>query len=91
MLTGTTLDRGKNIIETFKLLKQKGIPINPQFSSKTKRLLQGMLMFSVEKRTGCEQVLQEIERIDSSVLSQMNPEANDSKHISCHQPRILPL
>ena len=60
MVTGTTFDKGKNIVQTFKLLKEKGIPIPPTLSQKTKKLIQGMLMLSPSKRLSCEQVLQEM-------------------------------
>ena len=59
MLTGTTFDKGKTIVDSFQLLKKKGIPISSSFSEKTKRLLQGMLMFSPSHRFGCYEILME--------------------------------
>ena len=53
MVTGTTFDKGKNILETFSFIKSKGIPIPSFLGAKTRKLLQGMLMFSHAKRMTC--------------------------------------
>ena len=57
MLTGNTLDKGKDIPETFALLREKGIPIPSKLSKKSKKLLQSMLMFNPTKRATCESIL----------------------------------
>ena len=57
MLTGNTLDKGKDIPETFTLIREKGIPIPSKLSKKSKKILQSMLMFNPTKRSTCEAVL----------------------------------
>jgi serine/threonine-protein kinase ULK/ATG1 len=61
MVTGTNLDKGRNILETFQMIKEKGIPIPANFSTKTKKLLQGMLMLSPQHRMSCEQLLSQLQ------------------------------
>jgi serine/threonine protein kinase len=53
MLTGTNFDKGKDIMETFKLIREKGIPIPSSLSPHCRKLLQHMLMLDPNKRFGC--------------------------------------
>jgi serine/threonine protein kinase len=53
MLTGTNFDKGKDIVETFKLIKQKGIPIPSSLNPKCKKILQIMLMLDPNRRATC--------------------------------------
>ena len=57
MITGTTLDKDKDIPEMFKFVKEKGIPIPTTLSQKSKKTLQFMLMYNPNKRATCETVL----------------------------------
>ena len=57
MLTGNTLDKGKDIPETFALIREKGIPIPSKLGKKSKKIIQNMLMFNPAKRASCESVL----------------------------------
>lgn len=62
MLTGFTFDKGKDITETFQQIREKGIPIPARLSSKSKKILQIMLMFSPARRSHVDDVLAEITR-----------------------------
>ena len=57
MITGTTFDKGKNILETFKSIRERGIPIPKDLNQTTKRIIQSMLMYNHSKRSTCEQIL----------------------------------
>lgn len=73
MLTGTNFDKGMNIIETFQMIKEKGIPIPYSLSDKAKRLLQGMLMISPQNRMNCDQALQGLHFNENPNPERMNP------------------
>ena len=53
MLTGTNFDKGKNIKESFKDIKERGIPIPASMGARVRKYLQGMLMYDYNKRWGC--------------------------------------
>lgn len=53
MLTGASLDKGKSIEESFRLISQRGIPIPASMDNKCRRLLQAMLMIDPKKRMSC--------------------------------------
>jgi serine/threonine protein kinase len=57
MLTGTNFDKGKDIVETFKLIKERGIPIPSSLNSQCRKILQNMLMLDPNKRWGCDDIL----------------------------------
>lgn len=53
MLTGTTFDKGKNIMESFQLIKEKGIPIPSSLNNKCRTVIQHMLMLDPNARYRC--------------------------------------
>lgn len=73
MVTGTTFDKGKNILETFGFIKEKGIPIPRDLNEKTKRILQSMLMYNHSKRSSCEQLLNEYFTVKSQLYHYRSP------------------
>jgi len=81
MLTGTNFDKGKDIVETFKLIKEKGIPIPSSLNPQCRQILQQMLMLDPTKRSNCEEILQLIrpsERDDHSGMTNVNKNENSS-------------
>lgn len=58
MLIGSTFDKGRDMSETLKMIKEKGIPIPTKLTAKSKKLLQSMLMYSPLKRANCEKILE---------------------------------
>lgn len=58
MLIGSTFDKGREMTETLKMIKEKGIPIPTKLTTKSKKLLQSMLMYSPLKRASVEKILE---------------------------------
>jgi len=57
MLTGACLDKGKTIANSFEIIREKGIPIPASMDTKSRKLLQGMLMIDPKKRMDCYQLI----------------------------------
>lgn len=60
MVTGTTFDKGRNIIETFNFIRDRGIPIPMNLSNTAKSILQQMLKLNPIKRSSCDEILQNL-------------------------------